>query len=66
MQTREMVTGQERQQPSVRAWGKSMPGRSNGRPFISYVGTHLDDEEPDPDGVDQEARMALEEKAIAP
>ena len=41
-----------------------MPGRSNGRPFISYVGTHLDDEEPDPDGLDQEARMALEEKGV--
>jgi hypothetical protein len=34
------------------------------RPFISYVGTHPDDEEPDPDGLDQAAREALEAKAI--
>jgi len=33
-------------------------------PFISYVGVHPDDQEPDPEGLDQEARMALEEKAI--
>lgn len=32
--------------------------------FISYVGAHPDDEEPDADGLDQEARMALEAKAI--
>ncbi|WP_018233468.1 DUF3883 domain-containing protein [Thioalkalivibrio thiocyanodenitrificans] len=32
--------------------------------FISYVGAHPDDEEPDPDGLDQQARMALEAKAI--
>jgi hypothetical protein len=44
--------------------GKSAPGRSSGRPFISYVGTHPDDKEPDPDDLDQQARMALEEKAI--
>jgi hypothetical protein len=34
------------------------------RPFISYIGAHPTDEEPDPDGLDQKARMALEEKAI--
>ncbi|HXH09456.1 MAG TPA: UvrD-helicase domain-containing protein [Alphaproteobacteria bacterium] len=44
--------------------GQNTPGRSSGRPFVSYVGTHPYDEEPDPDGLDQEARMALEEKAI--
>jgi hypothetical protein len=32
--------------------------------FISYIGVHPDDEEPDPDGLDQQARMALEAKAI--
>jgi hypothetical protein len=44
---------------------KRTAGSPGGRPFISYVGTHPDDEEPDPDGLDQAARMALEEKAIA-
>lgn len=39
---------------------------SEGKPvtFISYVGVHPDDEEPDPEGLDQKARMALEAKAI--
>ena len=40
------------------------PGSVGGRPFISYVAAHPEDEEPDPDGLDQAARMALEEKAI--
>lgn len=46
--------------------GKGGPGAksSGAKPFISYVATHPDDEEPDPDGLAQEARMALEEKAI--
>lgn len=44
--------------------GKRTPGSSGGRPFISYVGAHVEDEEQDPDGLDQEARMRLEEKAI--
>ncbi len=41
-------------------------GTSSGtsRPFISYVGVHKDDHEPDPDGLTQEARIALEERAI--
>lgn len=43
---------------------KRTPGGAGGRPFISYVGAHPEDEEPDPDGLDQVARMALEEKAI--
>ncbi len=44
--------------------GKRTPGSTGGRPFISYVATHLEDKEPDPDGLDQPARMALEAKAI--
>jgi len=45
--------------------GKRTPGSAGGRPFISYLGTHPDDEGPDPDGLDQQTRIALEEKAIA-
>jgi hypothetical protein len=40
------------------------PGGTGGRPFISYVGTHPDDEGPDPDGLEQAERMQLEAKAI--
>jgi hypothetical protein len=40
------------------------PGSPNGRPFISYVAAHHDDEESDPDGLDQQARMTLETMAI--
>lgn len=40
------------------------PGSAGGRPFISYVAAHLEDEEPDPDDLDQAARMTLEAKAI--
>ena len=43
---------------------KRTPGGSGGRPFISYVATGPDDEEPDPDDLDQHARMALEAQAI--
>jgi hypothetical protein len=43
---------------------KRTPGGSGGRPFISYVATVPDDNEPDPDGLDQPARMALEARAI--
>jgi len=43
---------------------KRTPGGTGGRPFVSYVGAHPEDGEPDPDGLDQAARMALEEKAI--
>jgi hypothetical protein len=35
------------------------------RQFISYVAVRPDQEEPDLDGLDQQQRMALEEKAIA-
>lgn len=44
--------------------GKRSPGHRGGRPFISYVGTHPDDEGLDPDGLDQAARMQIEELAI--
>lgn len=40
------------------------PGSSGWRPFISYLGTHPDEEQLDPDGLDQPARMALEARAI--
>jgi hypothetical protein len=44
--------------------GKRPPGQVEGRPFISYVGVHPDDEESDPDGLDKAARMQIEEQAI--
>lgn len=44
--------------------GKLSPETPTGRPFISYVGVHPDEEDPDPDGLDQPARMALEARAI--
>lgn len=50
--------------------GKGGKGKAGGKegggakPFISYVATSPDDEGPDPDGLDQDARMALEEEAI--
>ena len=44
--------------------GKRTPGHAGGRPFISYVGTHPDDDGPDPDGLDQAARMKIEGSAI--
>ena len=44
--------------------GKRTPGSKAGRPFISYLGSHPDDEGPDPDGLDQPKRMQLEAKAI--
>jgi len=43
---------------------KRTPGGSGGRPFISYVAAQPDEENPDPDGLDQPARMALEAQAI--
>jgi hypothetical protein len=46
------------------AGAKRTPGGAGGRPFISYVGAHPDAEDPDPDGLDQAARVALEQKAI--
>ncbi len=44
--------------------GKRTPGHAGGRPFISYVGTHPDDDGPDPDGLDQATRMQIEGRAI--
>ena len=44
--------------------GKRTPGQGGGRPFISYVGTHPDEEESDPDGLDQATRMAIEDQAV--
>ena len=48
----------------ARAGNKRTPGNEGGRPFISYVAVHAEEEEPDPDGLDQQTRMALEAKAI--
>jgi serine/threonine protein kinase len=50
--------------PSVRGQ-RASSGTSGYRPFISYIGAHPNDSEPDPDGLDQSARLALEEKAIS-
>jgi hypothetical protein len=44
--------------------GYRSPGSVGGRPFVSYVGTHPDDEGHDPDGVDQMERMRIEACAI--
>lgn len=44
--------------------GKRTPGSAGGRPFISYVGTHPDDDGTDPDGLDQAERMQIERSAI--
>jgi hypothetical protein len=43
---------------------KRIPSGPGGRPFISYIGVYPDDEESDPDGLDHQARMELENKAI--
>jgi hypothetical protein len=43
---------------------KRTPGNASGRPFVSYVATHPDDRGPDPDGLDQKERIALEARAI--
>lgn len=44
--------------------GTRTPSHAGGRPFISYVGTHPDDDGPDPDGLDQVERMQIEGRAI--
>ena len=44
--------------------GKRRSGHAEGRPFISYVGTHPDDVGPDPDGLAQAERMQIEGRAI--
>lgn len=43
---------------------KRTSGSSGGRPFISYVGSHPYEDEPDPDSLDQQERIALEQHAI--
>ncbi len=43
---------------------KRTPGNTGGRQFVSYVGTHPDDEGSDPDGLDQKLRMQIEGRAI--
>ena len=45
--------------------GRRTPGQVGARPFISYVGTHLDEDGSDPDDLNQAERMAIEEHAIA-
>jgi hypothetical protein len=45
--------------------GRQATGSTGGRPFISYIGTHPDNEETDPDGLDQATRMRIEAQAIA-
>ena len=45
--------------------GKQEPGSFGSKPFISYVRVAPDEDDHDPDGLGQAARMALEEKAIA-
>lgn len=44
--------------------GKRAPGQAGGRPFVSYVGAHPDDDCSDPDGLDQQTRMQIEKCAI--
>jgi hypothetical protein len=56
--------GGERPEGAGTGSAKRTPGGAAGRPFISYVGTHPEEEVADPDGLDQQSRMALEEKAI--
>ena len=48
----------------TREHGKRTPGSLGGRPFISYVGTHPDAEDDDPDGLNQSQRMDIEAVAI--
>ena len=63
-------SGQSSGQPSNGSPGESTTRgdkdleRDRGGPFISYVGVNADQDAPDPDGLDHEARMALEARAI--
>lgn len=56
--------GKDRTAGSEKVGTKRTPGSPGGRPFISYLGTHHNQEDPDPDALDQQARMALETWAI--
>ncbi|MFV0283714.1 MAG: sacsin N-terminal ATP-binding-like domain-containing protein [Castellaniella sp.] len=58
------TSGGKEGETSSNGQGKRAPGSAGGRPFISYVGTHPDGEEPDPDGLDQAIRMQIEDEAI--
>ena len=49
---------------SSNASGQRTTRGTSARKFISYVSVHHDDEGQDPDGLEHQARMALEEKAI--
>ncbi len=44
--------------------GYRNPGHAGGRPFISYVGTHSNDDNSDPNDPDQMKRMQIEKHAI--
>ena len=44
--------------------GNRLADQNCRRPFISYVGIHPDEDESDPDGLDQAARMQIEKQAI--
>lgn len=62
-------TGESKRSPNqthAPASGRTPPAQGEGgRAFISYIATHADeDDQPDPDGLDQQARMDLEKKAI--
>jgi hypothetical protein len=57
--------GRTNKQAEIGGTGKNRPRNTGARPFISYVAACPNDEEKDPDGLDQKARMELEEKAIA-
>ncbi len=57
-------TSGEKRYGNGSAHGTSTPGQNRSRPFISYVGAHLDDDSPDPDGLEQTVRMQIEGHAI--
>jgi hypothetical protein len=54
----------ERAEGAATGSAKRTPGGAGGRPFISYIAAQPDEEDRDPDGLDQPARMALEALAI--
>ncbi|MBI5481671.1 MAG: DUF3883 domain-containing protein [Deltaproteobacteria bacterium] len=57
--------GDEQVEGDGEAGRKRAPAGAGPRPFVSYVAAHPDDDGPDPDGLDHQARMALEGSAIA-
>jgi hypothetical protein len=44
--------------------GSKSIGSGGGRPFISYIGSHPNEENTDPDGLDHCARMEIEKRAL--